>query len=83
MKYSQCNQVPSVYGHPNAHVIFVPKNFTVIPLHITSLHFTSLHFTSLQNKVTPHKLHCVSKLSHLTISVYNSSISLINSLIRD
>jgi len=38
-------KLPSVWGHPNVHDTFVPKNFT--SLHFTSLHFTSLHFTSL------------------------------------
>ena len=30
------NQVPPVYGHPNVHGVFIPKNFTLTPLHLTS-----------------------------------------------
>ena len=55
-KYSQYNQVPSIYCHPNVHGTFVSNIFTIThPLHFKQTnknqlhinHISSLHITSL------------------------------------
>jgi len=68
-------------GHPNVHLTFVPKNFTVTPLHFTSLqnkitpvHSTSLHFTSLHLLVFSQFLRVmtVSFIIHKQVTTWSS-----------